>query len=81
MRKRQRYSYRETKYSCFILLKLQLYPSTIFLKSFEMIRQKVWLKLVSCPATLLEEEGSGNTRGFFGTGWNAISAAYVWLAA
>ena len=33
--------------------------------------------LVSCPAPLLEEEGSGDTRGFFVTDWNAISAEWA----
>ena len=33
--------------------------------------------LVSCPAPSLEEEGSGDTRGFFVTDWNAISSEWA----
>ena len=33
--------------------------------------------LVSCPAPSLDEEGSGDTRGFFVTDWNAISAEWA----
>ena len=35
------------------------------------------LKIVSCPAPSLEEEGSGDTRGFFVTDWNAISSEWA----
>ena len=33
--------------------------------------------VVSCPAPSLEEEGSGDTRGFFVTDWNAISSEWA----
>ena len=33
--------------------------------------------LVLCPAPSLDEEGSGDTRGFFVTDWNAISAEWA----
>ena len=33
--------------------------------------------VVSCPAPLLDEEGSGDTRGFFVTDWNAISTEWA----
>ena len=35
--------------------------------------------LVSCPAPSLEEEGSGDTRGFSWAEWNAISADMGWV--
>ena len=33
--------------------------------------------IVSCPAPSLDEEGSGDTRGFFVTDWNAISSKWA----
>ena len=33
--------------------------------------------VVSCPAPSLDEEGSGDTRGFFVTDWDAISSEWA----
>ena len=40
-------------------------------------RYVLGLRVVFCPAPSLDDEGSGDTRGFFVTDWNAISAEWA----